>query len=102
MCTLGLTNDLIDGGQPRAKPHLRKAKPNHVLRAVFSPQLQAHRLSSCWLTQEYTLDLVYKLCLNNRSHVSRMETILTIIHSGKAVYNILGLFNPYTVDLYHG
>ena len=28
-CTLTLTNDLIDGGQPRAKPHLRKAKPNH-------------------------------------------------------------------------
>ena len=28
--TLGLTNDLIDGSQPRAKPHLRKAKPNHV------------------------------------------------------------------------
>ena len=26
-CTLGwLTNDLIDGGQPRAKPRLRKAK----------------------------------------------------------------------------
>ena len=30
-CTLEFTNDLIDGGQPRAKPHLRKAKPNHVL-----------------------------------------------------------------------
>ena len=27
-CTLGLTNDLIDGGHPRAKPHLRKTKPN--------------------------------------------------------------------------
>ena len=25
-CTLGLTNDLIDGDQPRAKLHLRKAK----------------------------------------------------------------------------
>ena len=25
-CILGLTNDLIDGGQPRAKPRLRKAK----------------------------------------------------------------------------
>ena len=25
-CTLGITNDLIDGGQPRAKPHLCKAK----------------------------------------------------------------------------
>ena len=30
-CTLWLTNDLIDGGQPRAKPHLRKVKLNHVL-----------------------------------------------------------------------
>ena len=29
-CTVGLTNDLIDGGQLRAKPCLRKAKPNHV------------------------------------------------------------------------
>ena len=38
-CTLGLTNDLIDGGQPRAKPYLRKAKPNHVLRTVCSPWL---------------------------------------------------------------
>ena len=38
-CTTGLTNDLIDGGQPRAKPHLRKAKPNHVLNIVFSPRL---------------------------------------------------------------
>ena len=32
-------NDLIDGGQPRAKPHLRKAKPNHVLKTGFSPRL---------------------------------------------------------------
>ena len=38
-CTLGLTNDLIDGGQPRAKPHLRKAKPNHVLKTIFIPRL---------------------------------------------------------------
>ena len=38
-CTLGLTNDLIDGGQPRAKPHLHKAKPNHVLETFFSPRL---------------------------------------------------------------
>ena len=38
-CTLGLTNDLIDDGQPRAKPHLRKVKPNHVLKTVFSPRL---------------------------------------------------------------
>ena len=34
-CTLGLTNDSIDGGQPRAKPHLRRAKPNHILKTVF-------------------------------------------------------------------
>ena len=41
MCTIGLTNDLIDGGQPRAKPHLhvRKVKPIHVLKTVFSPRL---------------------------------------------------------------
>ena len=38
-CTLGLTNDLIDGGQLRAKPHLRKVKPNHVLKTVFGPRL---------------------------------------------------------------
>ena len=38
-CTLGLTNDLIDGGQPRAKPHLRKVKPNHVLKTIFSARL---------------------------------------------------------------
>ena len=38
-CTLELTNNLIDGGQLRAKPHLRKAKPNHVLKTVFSPRL---------------------------------------------------------------
>ena len=36
MCTLGLTNDLIDG---RAKPRLRKAKSNHVLKTIFSPFL---------------------------------------------------------------
>ena len=30
-CTVGLTNDLIDSGQPRAKPHLLKAKPNPSL-----------------------------------------------------------------------
>ena len=38
-CTLGLTNDLIDGVQPRAKPYLRKVKPNHVLKTAFIPQL---------------------------------------------------------------
>ena len=36
MYTLGLTKDLIDGGQPRAKPHLRKAKPNHVLKPFLA------------------------------------------------------------------
>ena len=40
-CTLGLTNDLIDDGQPKAKPNLHKAKPNHVLKTVFSPRLAA-------------------------------------------------------------
>ena len=33
---LGLTNDLIDGGQPRAKLHLCKVKPNHILKAVLA------------------------------------------------------------------
>ena len=37
-CTLWLTNDLIDGGRPRAKPHLRQAKPNQDLQTAFSPQ----------------------------------------------------------------
>ena len=37
MCTLGITNDLIDGGQLRAKPHLCKVKPNHILKAVLAP-----------------------------------------------------------------
>ena len=33
MCTLGFTNNLLDSGQLRAKPHLhvRKAKQNLVL-----------------------------------------------------------------------
>ena len=53
MCALGLTNDLIDGGQLRAKPRLRKAKPKPVLGALFS-----YHLSSRWLTQKYTLDLI--------------------------------------------
>ena len=35
-CTLGLTNDLIDGGQARAKLHLCKAKPNHVLKTALA------------------------------------------------------------------
>ena len=34
-CAIGLTKDLIDGGQLRAKPHLRKAKPSHILKTVF-------------------------------------------------------------------
>ena len=38
-CTLGLTNDLIDCDQPRAKLHLGKAKSNHVLKNVFIPRL---------------------------------------------------------------
>ena len=50
-CTLGLTNDLIDSGQPRAKPHLRKTKLNHALKTVFfSPRSVDHRLSSPWLS----------------------------------------------------
>ena len=38
-CTLELTKDLIDGGQPKAKRRLCKAKPNHILKTVFSPRL---------------------------------------------------------------
>ena len=59
-CTLVLTNDLIDGGQPRAKPRLRIAKPNYVLKSVFSSSV-GRRLPSRWLTQEYTLHLVLKV-----------------------------------------
>ena len=29
MCTIRLTNDLIDSGQPRAKSHLYKGKTNY-------------------------------------------------------------------------
>ena len=39
--SLGLTNDSIDSGQPRAKPHLRKVKPHHVLKTIFSPQFNS-------------------------------------------------------------
>ena len=39
MCILWLTNDLIDGGQPRAKPHLGEVKPNHVFFLNVSPRL---------------------------------------------------------------
>ena len=35
MCTLRKTKDLIDGGQARAKPHLRKAKPNLFFIFIF-------------------------------------------------------------------
>ena len=37
--TLGLSNNFIDGGRPRAKPRLRKVKPHHILKTVFSPRL---------------------------------------------------------------
>ena len=41
MYTFELTNALIhvNGVQPRAKPHLFKVKPNHILKTVFSPRL---------------------------------------------------------------
>ena len=48
-CTLGLTNDLIDSGQPRAKPYLHKVKP-YCFKTVFSPRSVGHRLSSPWLS----------------------------------------------------
>ena len=47
---LGLTNDLINCGQPRAKPHLHKVKLNNVLKPVFLAQLVGHFLPSRWLT----------------------------------------------------
>ena len=48
MCTLdNLTNDLIDGG------HLSKAKPNYILKTVFSPRLAT----------------VYQVIINPRVHV---------------------------------
>ena len=56
-CTLGLTNDLIDGGQPRAEPHLCKVKLNRIFKTIFPP-LISHCLSSRWLTQENMLDIV--------------------------------------------
>ena len=34
-----VTNDLIDGGQQRAKPHLCKVKLNYVFKTIFSPRL---------------------------------------------------------------
>ena len=52
-CTLGLTNDLIDGGQPRAKPHLCKVKPSHVLKSVFSSQLAT--VYQAVVNRQYTL-----------------------------------------------
>ena len=59
MCTLVLTNDLIDCGQLRAKPRLCKVKPKHVLKN--SKPLSR---SSPWLTQEYTLALSGPKILN--------------------------------------
>ena len=53
---LSLMNDLMVPNQGRTKPHLRKAKPNHVLKPFF-PSGSCH-LSSRWLTQEYTLDFI--------------------------------------------
>ena len=54
--TIGLINILIDGGQPRAKPHLRRAKPHHIKKKHFQSSV-GHHVSSRWLTQEGTLDL---------------------------------------------
>ena len=53
MYTLGLTNDLIDSDQLRAKPHLHKVKANHVLKTVFSP----------WLAT------IYQVLVNLRVHI---------------------------------
>ena len=39
-CTLGLTKDLIDGGQPRVKP-LCKAKPNLLLAFGWPPSIKS-------------------------------------------------------------
>ena len=39
-CTLGLTNNLIDGGQPRVKP-LCKAKPNLLLAFGWPPSIKS-------------------------------------------------------------
>ena len=49
-CTLGLTNDLIDGGQPRAKNGFLK-------RDLTSLYVDGVSIKSL-VTQEYTLDLV--------------------------------------------
>ena len=37
MCILGLTNDLIDDGQPSVKPHLHKVKPKKFKKPFFAP-----------------------------------------------------------------
>ena len=54
---LELTNDLIDGGQPRAKPKLCKVKPNHVLKTIFSPRLATIYIESLVNPRVY-LDLI--------------------------------------------
>ena len=37
-CTLGLTKNLVDGGQPRAKPHLGKVKPRNPTTTTTTPR----------------------------------------------------------------
>ena len=50
-CTVGLTNNLIDGGQPRVKNGFQNMIWLRFTYMGFSPWL-GH-----WLTQEYMLDL---------------------------------------------
>ena len=45
----GLTNNLIDCGQPRIKSRLRKAKPNHALKTVYGPRLATFYPVVCYL-----------------------------------------------------
>ena len=53
MCTLGLTNHLIDGGQLRAKNSFLKRDLASLYVDLWGLVLIGHCLSSCSLTQEY-------------------------------------------------
>ena len=57
-CISEVKNDLIDGGQPRSKPHLCKAKPNHARFKNRFWSSVSHLLSSRLLFEKYTLEYV--------------------------------------------
>ena len=58
-CTLGLTKDLIDGGQRMAKPCLYVKRSKITVERLFlALGLPASTKFSHWLTRYYMLDLV--------------------------------------------